>query len=87
MPAVPDPAGISSSAMLKRYFRVDRRHIAYFRFILEAYEGMATLSTLDAREGIVVLSIPECFAGDADGLLAALAGEIGLVEMEPADRV
>ncbi len=73
--------------MLKRYFRVDRRHIAYFRFILEAYEGMATLSTLDAREGIVVLSIPECFAGDADGLLAALAGEIGLVEMEPADRV
>lgn len=69
-------------AILKRYFRVDRRHIAYFRFILEAYEGMATLSTLDAREGTVVLQIPECFAEDADGLLAALAVEIGLVEIE-----
>lgn len=72
--------------MLKRYFRVDRRHIAYFRFILEAYEGMATLSTLDAREGTVVLMIPECFAGDADGLLTALAGEIGLVEIEAPEK-
>lgn len=71
--------------MLRRYFRVDRRHIAYFRFILEAYEGIATLSTLDSREGTVVLMIPECFAEDADGLLGALAGEIGLVEIEAPD--
>lgn len=66
-----------------RYFRVDRRDIAYFRFILEAYEGLATLSTLDARQGTVVLYIPDCFAGDVDALLTALAGEITLEEIEP----
>lgn len=67
--------------MLLRYFRVDRRDIGYFRFTLEAYEGLATLSTLDARNGIVVLSIPECFAADVDALLAAFAHEISLTEI------
>jgi hypothetical protein len=69
--------------MSMRFFRVDRSDIAYFRFILEAYEGMATLSTLDARQGTVVLCIPECFAGDVDALLTALAEEISLEEIEP----
>lgn len=69
--------------MIIRFFRVDRRDIAYFRFILEAYEGLATLSTLDARLGIVVLYIPECFAGDVDALLTALGNEIALAEIEP----
>jgi len=67
--------------MLLRYFRVDRRDIGYFRFTLEAYEGLATLSTLDARNGIVVLSIPECFAEEVAALLAALAHEISLEEI------
>ncbi len=71
--------------MLLRYFRVDRRDIAYFRFTLEAYEGLATLTTLDARNGIVVLSIPECFADEVDALLAAFAHEIGLTEIPSAD--
>jgi hypothetical protein len=68
-----------------RYFRVNRRDIAYLRFTLEAYEGLATLSTLDARNGIVVLSIPEGFAGDVDQLLKALAGEIDITEIDPPD--
>jgi hypothetical protein len=66
-----------------RYFRVNRRDIAYFRFTLEAYEGLATLSTLDARNGIVVLSIPESFAEDADLFLKALAEEIDITEIGP----
>lgn len=66
-----------------RFFRVDRRDIGYFRFILEAYEGLATLSTLDARQGIVALYIPECFTGDVDALLTALGAEIALEEIEP----
>ena len=67
--------------MLLRYFRVDRRDIGYFRFILESYEGFATLSTLDARNGIVVLSIPESFIDEVDDLLTALAYEIDLKEI------
>jgi|AMWB02.1.fsa_nt_gi hypothetical protein len=68
--------------MPERYFHINRRDIAYFRFILEAHEGLATLSTLDARKGIVVLSIPRDLAGDVDSLLAALGEEMVMTEIE-----
>lgn len=41
----------------QRYFRIDRRDISYLRFILEAYEGIAVLTTVDARDGIVKVLI------------------------------
>ena len=45
----------------RKYYRVDRRQIAYLRFIFEAYDGIAFLRTLDAQKGIVVLHIaPGC---------------------------
>jgi hypothetical protein len=68
-----------------RFFRVDRRHIAYLRFTLEAYDGLATLTTLDPRQGIVALSFPDCFAADVDDLVAALDREIGLTEIDLPD--
>ncbi|MEA5115691.1 MAG: DUF4911 domain-containing protein [Geobacteraceae bacterium] len=68
--------------MPERYFQINRSDIAYFRFILEAYEGLATLSTLDARKGTVVLSIPGDFVDDVDSLLAALGEEIMMTEID-----
>ena len=45
----------------RKYYRVDRRQIAYLRFIFEAYDGIALVRTLDAQKGIVVLHIaPGC---------------------------
>ena len=69
---------------LTRYFQVDRREMVYLKFILEAYEGMSTLSTFDNRAGIVQLTVPAGFADDMAGLIDALSGEIGLVEMYPS---
>jgi hypothetical protein len=66
-----------------RFFRVDRAHIAYLRFTLEACDGLATLTTLDAREGIVALSFPDCFSGEVAELVAAMGEEIGLREIHP----
>jgi hypothetical protein len=41
--------------------RVDRSEISYLRFILESYDGLATLSTLEAAAGKVELRIaPGC---------------------------
>ena len=43
--------------------RIDRRQIAYLKFIIEAYDGIAVLSTVDPVQGIVKLSIaPGCEA-------------------------
>lgn len=68
--------------MPERYYRIKRADIAYFRFILEAHEGLATLSTLDARNGIVVLSIPRDLVEDVDSLLAALGEEMVMTEID-----
>ena len=46
---------------LPKYYRVERDQIAYLKFTLEAYEGIAVLSTLDSERGIVILNIaPGC---------------------------
>ena len=46
-------------SMTPSYYKVDRRDIGLLRFILEAYEGVATLTTVDASNGIVkVLMAP-----------------------------
>jgi len=58
--------------------RIDPRQIHYLQFILEAYEGVAaTLTTLDAREGRVQLTVPPGGEADARSVMEALEGELG----------
>ena len=46
---------------LKQQYRVDRREIAFLKFILEAYDGIAMLKTEDPVRGIVTMHIaPGC---------------------------
>ena len=46
---------------IKRHYRVDRRKIAFIRFILEAYDGLAIVKTLDAQAGLIEFQIaPGC---------------------------
>lgn len=46
---------------IKIYYRIERSAISYLRFILEAYDGVGILTTVDAEAGIVVLSVaPDC---------------------------
>jgi len=45
----------------KLYYRVDRRRISLLKFIIEAYEGLAVVTTLDNDSGTVVLAVaPQC---------------------------
>ena len=64
-----------------RYFRVDRRELVYLKFILEAYEGLAVLSTVDPEAAIVRVAYPFFFEDDVDNLMRALREEIGLTEV------
>lgn len=60
------------------YYRVARKDHVLLKFILEAYEGMSTMSTVDNGAGIVRISIPAGFVEDVERLLAALSGMIPL---------
>ena len=63
-----------------RWFVVARERIGDLRCILEAYDGLAMLRTLDPRQGLVEIGYPALRARDAEELLKALEREIGLVE-------
>jgi hypothetical protein len=68
------------AADVVRYFLVNRRDVVYLKFILEAYEGMATMTTVQ-REGVIIrLTIPAGFAADIQELLAAISADIPLQE-------
>lgn len=46
---------------LKLHYRVDRREIAFIRFIIEAYDGLAIVKTLDPQAGLIEFQIaPGC---------------------------
>lgn len=66
---------------LVRYFKVGRRDLVYLKFILEAYEGMSTLSTVEPHGVIVRLSIPAGFEADMESLLAALRADMPIIEV------
>jgi len=73
-----------------RYFQLASRDLVYLKFILEAYEGLCTMSTVDGKRGIVKVNYPLPFAGDVNNLLQALCGEIAMSEVgeggEPCSR-
>ncbi|MBW2673662.1 MAG: DUF4911 domain-containing protein, partial [Deltaproteobacteria bacterium] len=58
--------------MITRNLRLHRRDIAYVKYILEGYEGLATVTTIDRSESVVQLSIVPDFISDVDGILEAL---------------
>ena len=65
----------------KHYYRMDRRAIYMLRFLLEAYDGIAGLSTLDSSEGRIVLYVPP----GCEREVAALIKEVSLEYMiQPA---
>ncbi len=61
-----------------RYFRVRREDIAYFKFIIESYEGMAVVRTKDPSEAIVELMVAPGWEKDVEEVLEGLRGEMPL---------
>ena len=62
--------------MINRFFRVNRRDMVYLKFILEAYEGMNVMSTVDNATGIIRIAIMSGFEEDMDALLAELGTKV-----------
>ncbi len=60
---------------VRQYYRVDRRRISLIKFIFEAYEGVAVVTTLDAATGEIVLSVAPGCETIADDVMADLTRE------------
>jgi len=59
-----------------KYFRLRRKDIAYFKFIIESYDGMAVVRTKDPHEAIVELMVAPGWERDLDKVLEGLGKEI-----------
>jgi len=68
-----------------RYFKVHRKDIAYFKFIVESYEGMAVIRTKDPHEAIVELMVAPGWEKDVDEVLEGLRQEIPIEALPPPD--
>jgi hypothetical protein len=71
----------------KRYFLLDRHDVAYLKFILEGYEGLTIMSTLERTgdQTIVSMKTLPCSAADLESLIIELRTEITLIETVPPD--
>ena len=68
------------SECTKRHFILLPPQIHFLRFILEAYEGIGLVTTLDAKLGLIELSIAPGCEAEVDQILSA---EAQTLQMRP----
>lgn len=66
-----------------RYLMIDRARIGFLRFILEAYEGIASVSTVDASLGLVRLNVAPGCEGEVERILGAERERLRFREVDP----
>jgi len=69
----------------KRYYRIDRGQVHFLRFILEGYDGVAVLETLDPEEGLVVLHVGPGCESTVDMIIGDLQRNIRIEPVELRD--
>lgn len=75
-------AGVDRFAFCQRRYHLVPARIGMLRFLVEGYDGILFLRTVEARTAVVELSWAESCAADAEGILAALSVELEMVAEE-----
>jgi Domain of unknown function (DUF4911) len=67
---------------IRKILRIDRKEICFLKFILEAYDGIATMTTINARLGIVLLQIAPGCEKEVEALLQDLGKDIMMEDFD-----
>jgi len=70
--------------MINKLVKLNRRNIAVVQFIIEGYEGLATVSTIDPYTAIIKISIMPDFISEINGLIDDLKNKYKIEEIDPA---
>jgi hypothetical protein len=65
------------------YLRLPPGDIAYVKFILESYEGIAVMRTIDRAAALIVVLAAADFERDARAILESLRGDVPWSEVPP----
>lgn len=69
-----------------RNFKIDPREIVFIKAVLESYEGMVVIRTLEAGKPVIELLIAHDFAPTIDRVIQELQGQVLLEEVpRPSD--
>jgi hypothetical protein len=68
--------------MIKRWFKLKRNHIAIVQFIIEGYEGMATVTTIDSRAAIIQIAVMPDFVCEIVHIIEDLKDKYRLEEIK-----
>ncbi len=68
--------------MLVKWLKLKRNKIAPVQFIIEGYEGMATVTTMDPHAAIIQVSIMPDFISETNHLLESLKKKYHLEEID-----
>ncbi len=69
---------------IRRVYRIDRCQISFVKFILEAYDNVAVISTLDPGQALVQVIIAPGCETMVDGILTCLGSDVGVVPVDDA---
>ena len=76
-------SNLNPAETIKLHYRVDRREIAFIRFIIEAYDGLAVVKTLDPETGLIELQIAPGCEQDVAMILQDLKRNIMMEKAQP----
>jgi hypothetical protein len=65
------------------YLETCPQDIAYIKFVLESYEEVGIIRTIDRKKAVIVLLAVEDFVETARAIVKSLQQEITLVEIPP----
>ena len=67
--------------MIMKWFKINKSDIMLVQFIIEGYEGLATVSTIDPNAAILQVLIMPDFIKDTEGILAYLKDRFMMEEV------
>jgi hypothetical protein len=64
----------------KKFLKLNRKDISYVQFLIESYEGLAAVTTVDEKVAIIKLSIMPDSVLDVDKILDSISKEVDFTE-------
>ena len=71
----------------RRFFRLNRSQISFVKFILEAYDNVAVMSTLDPHQAVVQVTIAPGCENLVDGIMKSFTAEFEVALLDRAEGV
>ena len=67
--------------MIIKRFKLQRKDIALVQFLIEGYEGLATVTTIDSRQAAIQISIMPDFVQEVTGIINNLGEKFKIKEI------